>query len=154
MTPAKLLKLLPEHLESLIKGKLYLRVDLPADWKDKTGIYIFYENEKPIYVGRGRNLRNRIMQHSRPSVQDSPLAYKLTAEELNHTTSYVAGKGRASLKKHKKFASTFKNMKLRVSEMKVRAIVLNDDEKGILSHTFEAYVVCALKTKYNSFLTT
>ena len=31
------------------------------------GIYVFYESEKPLYVGRSDRMRSRILEHVRPS---------------------------------------------------------------------------------------
>lgn len=31
------------------------------------GIYVFYENECPIYVGRSNRIKERLQEHSRPS---------------------------------------------------------------------------------------
>ena len=31
------------------------------------GIYIFYESGKPLYVGRSDRMRERILEHGRPS---------------------------------------------------------------------------------------
>jgi hypothetical protein len=52
---------MPELLQTLKSGKLR-SPDNQGRLPDK-GCYVLYENGKPIYVGRSKNLRNRINQH-------------------------------------------------------------------------------------------
>jgi len=148
-----LIKKLPGLFKSLQSSDLYTRDALPVDWKGKVGVYVFYENGDPIYVGRGKDLRGRILQHGRQSVQDTPLAFHLTAKKLGYKTNYRKGKGRTKFKSQKNFKTTFATMKDRVAKMKVRGITIDNDPKGILNHLFEAYVAAKLDTPYNSFLT-
>ena len=45
----------------------------------QNGIYVFYENGRPIYVGRSNRLKDRIKEHGRPSSthNSAPFAFNL-----------------------------------------------------------------------------
>jgi len=55
-------------------------VDSPSKNRDalgalpKKGIYVFYENESPIYVGRSNRIKERLLEHSRPSSTSTSVA--------------------------------------------------------------------------------
>ena len=47
------------------------------------GIYVFYENGKPIYVGRTKRMKKRISEHGSPSpTKSATFAYLLAKKEL------------------------------------------------------------------------
>ena len=48
------------------------------------GVYAFYKYDKPIYVGRSNNMRNRIKGHSAPNA-GATCAFKLLRENDRHT---------------------------------------------------------------------
>ena len=45
------------------------------------GVYLFTEHGKDLYVGRGKNLKKRIPQHSPTRMTDAPFAFRLAREE-------------------------------------------------------------------------
>lgn len=57
------------------------RDDLPMTFQGKGGVYVFFDkNGAALYVGRGRNVRQRILQHSRTSTKDAPFAWLLARD--------------------------------------------------------------------------
>ncbi len=113
------------------------------------GIYVFYEDGKPIYVGRSRNLRQRILNHSRPSSphNSASFAFLLTREKtgcLRHKDSRF----RACLEKDPQFAKVFKEQKARISRMKIKAVEIEDPNTQAI---FEIYCSEKLRTPYNDF---
>lgn len=50
----------------------------------KQGIYVFYEERKPIYVGRSKRMRERIQEHGRPSSghNSAPFAFNLARDMM------------------------------------------------------------------------
>lgn len=139
-------------LEKLQEGPTYhgptLR-DLPAK-----GVYVFYENGKPMYVGRvGQNskqkIRDRIRQHTIPSSRhnQATFAFKLLQEHLGVPIGHEAERTREELAKGNEGA--FRRQKQRVRDMTVRAVEVTDSEVQAL---FEYYAIIALNsTRYNSF---
>ncbi len=49
----------------------------------QSGVYVFYEKGIPTYVGRSNRLRQRLLEHSRPSSvhNSSTFAFLLAVEE-------------------------------------------------------------------------
>jgi len=56
---------LPTLLTELLNSPLKTRDQ--ANMLPQRGIYVLYENEKPIYVGRSNRMRQRISEHGRSS---------------------------------------------------------------------------------------
>jgi hypothetical protein len=110
------------------------------------GIYVFYEADKPLYVGRTNKnrMRSRIMEHSAPySNQNSAtFAFRLAIEDIGDIKLSKIDS------KHEKFLAA----KERVSKMKIRCIEIDDP---IIQTIFEPYVAVKLETigKYNHFTT-
>ncbi|MDE2861301.1 MAG: GIY-YIG nuclease family protein [Chloroflexota bacterium] len=120
------------------------------------GIYVFYEDREPIYVGRvggtsKQNMRGRIRQHARPSSghNTATFAFRLLQDKLGVTTGHGAESNRAELANN--HPAEFKEMKERVRNMVVRAVEI---ENPVIQTLFEVYASLALKTtRYNSFET-
>ncbi len=72
---------LPQILEFLVHSPLkpwgYLGT-LP-----QKGIYVFYENDTPIYVGRTNRMRSRLKEHGSPSSghNKAPFAFNMAKNE-------------------------------------------------------------------------
>lgn len=118
------------------------------------GIYVFYDQGKPVYVGRvggtsKQNMRGRIRQHTMPSSShnQATFAFRLLQEELGVATGHGAELSRSELAE--KYEVEFKGMKERVRNMDVRAVEIED---SVIQTVFEVYASLALKTtRYNSF---
>ena len=118
------------------------------------GIYVFYEQGIPMYVGRvggtsKQNILGRIRQHTtlsgRPN--SATFAYKLLQESLGITSGHREELSRGEIAK--KYEREFTAMKERVRNMEVRAVEIND---SITQTVFEVYASMTLKTtRYNSF---
>lgn len=118
------------------------------------GIYVFYENRVPMYVGRvgstsKQTMRNRIRQHTIPSAEHNQavFAFRLLQERLDVTTGHGAELTRAELAE--KYEVEFKEMKERVRNMEVRAVEIQD---SVTQTVFEIYASLSLETtRYNNF---
>jgi len=139
---------LPVLMEQLRQKELKSRNDL-GNIPTK-GIYVFYENGNPIYVGRSKGIKERVQQHSRPSSghNTAPFAFNL-AKEAAERKGIDINKNRKQLEKNPHFSNLFGEAKERVSRMSVQIIEVNDPIPQTL---FEVYAAVALKTtKYNDF---
>ena len=114
------------------------------------GVYVFYENGRPMYVGRTykQSIRKRVRQHTIPSSghNQAAFAFQLLQEMLGVPTGHGAPFTRRELAENN--ASKFREQKQRVRDMEVRAVEITD---SVTQAVFEIYAALALKTPYNSF---
>jgi len=137
----------PELMQQLVVSPLRQRNslgDIP-----KKGIYVFYENEEPIYVGRSNRMKDRIQEHGRKSSyhNSATFAFILSKEKANEQGIDIK-KNRDALESDSTFSDIFIKQKERVSRMKVRVIEITDP---IIQTIFEVYVSMELNTEYNDF---
>lgn len=114
------------------------------------GIYVFYDDNIPIYVGRTNRMRARLKEHARPSSthNSAPFAFNLAKKEALKEGLEVR-KPRKELSKDVRFNDIFLGAKKRVSEMDIRVIEINDP---VLQTLFEVYASLELGTsEFNSF---
>ena len=118
------------------------------------GIYVFYEQGTPMYVGRvgstsKQKMRDRIRQHTIPSARHNQavFAFRLLQEKLGITTGHGAELSREKLAE--KYEREFKEMKERVRKMEVRVVEIKN---SVTQTVFEIYASLALDTtRYNNF---
>ncbi|MFH1632312.1 MAG: GIY-YIG nuclease family protein [bacterium] len=119
------------------------RKDLP----DAGGIYVLYENGKPIYVGRTRNFKRRLREHGSKSSghNSAPFAFNLAREKYTKEHKLP----RVELEKLPEFREEFEIAKERVRNMRYKIVTVEDP---IAQHMFEVYLSFELHTeKYNDF---
>jgi len=71
---------MPLYMEALVGSDFIERGDVST--VPKQGIYVFYENGKPIYVGRSNSMRQRLRDHCAQSSDhfSATFAYLLANE--------------------------------------------------------------------------
>lgn len=114
-------------------------------------IYLFSEGPRHLYVGRTKNLRQRLRQHSIPASQHNQavFAFRLARESTGSlVAAYTASGSRAALCAQDEFGSAFTLAKERVRNMDVRYVEEDDSLRQAL---LEIYVSIVLKTPYNDF---
>lgn len=144
----ELIDMLPFFMDKLVNTVLMPWIDLGE--LPKKGIYVFYENNQPIYVGRTNRMRDRIKQHGRPSSthNSAPFAFNL-AKRAALEKGINIDKPRNLLENDPNFMKLFLEAKNRVSRMSVRVIEIDNQ---ITQTIFEVYASIALRTtEYNSF---
>jgi hypothetical protein len=126
--------------------------ELPKD-TPTSGIYVFYEGDTALYVGRSNRLCARLQEHGRRSAghNTAPFAFRLAREATNQTeATYSAEGSRSDLENDPDFALAFKKAKERVRGMTVRFV---EEKNQLRQALLEIYVAVALDTKYNVFKT-
>jgi len=138
---------LPHLLEQLVSSPALDRSKsrrLP-----KRGVYVFYERREPVYVGRSNRMKERILEHGRPSSDRYSATFALRlAKDAAKQKGIDLSKTSAQLEKDPGFAGLFSQARKRVSEMRVRAVEIKDP---IVQTLFEVYAHMALRTEYNDF---
>lgn len=118
-------------------------------FSSKGGIYVFYENDRPIYVGRSDNLKRRVRIHRMSDHMGATLAFKLAREQANtEGLDHSMAKNRKAKIAIPEFNTMFLNAKQRITGMSVRFVEVED---SILQMMLEAYVHLELETPYNDF---
>lgn len=118
-----------------------------------SGIYLFSEGRKNLYVGRTKDIKARLGRHSLPGATEkmAAFAFQLAREATGKTKpTYAAKDSRADLMSQPKFKKAFDDAKARIREMDVRYVEEPDPARQCL---LEVYVAVALETPYNSFET-
>lgn len=152
---------MPEYLKGLKACKPFTPdklCNLRRDGKplkplpEAKGVYCFYEDDKPLYVGRTRNIRKRVLQHRRLSGRHNSAAFAFNIAkkefEKNHPCKDLS---RAELSKNPIFDDIFTEAKKRVRKMSVRFVKIKDP---IEQTVFEVYAHMELGTPFNDFRTT
>ena len=118
------------------------------------GVYVFYEDGKPMYVGRvGSNSKQtvcqRIRQHTIPSSghNQATFAFRLLQEDLGLPVGHESDMTRPELAE--KYEAQFSAQKQRVRNMEVRVVEVTD---SMVQAVFEIYAALTLgTTRYNRF---
>lgn len=128
----EILKTMPPLLKKLENSEL-LSQPLPTKNSEipVAGIYVFYENGKPKYVGRSNKhrLQQRIREHSHPKGRSS-----------SATWAYKLAKKRVA-KDDPSFADVFAMQRERIGQMQVKVVGIIDPKQ---QYFLEAYVAAAL----------
>lgn len=117
-----------------------------------SGVYLFTEQGRYLYVGRSNRLRKRYFLHCRPGSQQNQASfgYKIAREALSiGGASYAAGPlSRKGLAATDSFSAEFLRAKARIRDMDYRFIEETDQARQSL---LEAYCAIVLDTPYNDF---
>jgi hypothetical protein len=120
-----------------------------------SGVYLFSEAGRSLYVGRTRDVRKRYAQHTRRSSghNSAPFAFKLA----RHATGFIksdykpAETSRAGLLLNGEFARAFAVSVDRVRRMEFRFVQEAEPTRQCL---LEVYVSVVCGSPYNDFNTT
>lgn len=120
----------------------------------RSGVYLFTECGRHLYVGRSNVLRSRYGRHCWPSAthRQAAFAFQLAREATGKIkASYRTGDGsRAGLMLDSIFAEAFARAKERIRQMNYRYVEEDDQNKQAL---LEIYCAIVLGTPYNDFST-
>lgn len=148
---AQLVETLAPKLESLLAMAPQQYGKLPRDMP-VSGVYLFTENGKPMYVGRSNVMRKRYGRHCRPGAtyKQAAFAFQLARKETGREkASYKTGKdSRAGLMTDSDFVKAFEAAKKRIRAMEYRYVEEADQNRQAL---LEIYCAVVLSTPYNDF---
>jgi len=116
----------------------------------KRGVYIFYEDEVPMYVGRSNRLGKRLLEHGRPSSRhnSATFAFHLALAAAAEGETTLPKTTRTDIETYPPFRNLYDQAKDRVAAMKIRVIEIRDPIEQTI---FEVYAALALGSIYNDF---
>lgn len=115
------------------------------------GVYSLSEADRPLYVGRTRNLPNRLSAHRSSTVKRATLAVKMARLHSDLPANYKRSRSAVHLHKHdRRFRAEFDKARERISALEVHYVREDDDVQQAL---LEIYAAIRLGTPYNSFRT-
>lgn len=140
---------LPQLLEQLAASPSLTHDDLQH--VPKQGIYVFYENERPIYVGRSNSMRQRLRNHCAKNAGHMSATFAfLLAREAAAAQGLELPKTRSACEQDARFQLLYSENKRRVGRMRIKVVEIPDQVEQTL---FEVYAALALKTPYNDWHT-
>lgn len=143
----KHVELLHGKFEALLRMHPVTVGVLPRD-VPTSGIYLFSEGPRHLYVGRSKRIRDRLRYHC-GTAPDASLAFKLAREETgNARASYSPAGSRKALLLESTFQDAYRAAKERIRRMDLRYVSEPDANRQAL---LEIYVTIALATPYNDF---
>lgn len=116
-----------------------------------SGIYVFSECDRHLYVGRSRNLRRRFGRHCLPGSthRAAAFAFRLAREMTGQIApSYRSEGSRAELAVDPAFRRAFEEAKERIRAMHVRFV---SEPEPIRQALLEIYAAVVLETPSNGF---
>lgn len=117
----------------------------------RSGVYLFSEGDRPLYVGRTRNLRGRLGRHCLPGATHrmASFAFRIARESTGRTVPTYTQKGsRGDLMKDPAFLEAFAAAKARIRAMDIRFV---EEADPVRQTILEVYAAVALGTPYNDF---
>lgn len=108
------------------------------------GFGVFYEDGKPVYVGRSERLKSRLKEHSQQSSghMSATYAFNIAKKEAKESGIDIRRR-RIDLERDPEFARIYKEAKERISKMQIRVIGIEDPIEQTL---FEVYAHLELGT--------
>ncbi len=138
------------RFEALLQCPPFSFVDLPRQMP-KSGIYLFSEAGRDLYVGRTNNIRARLQQHCRAgsSHNSAPFAFRLAREARNVVRATYKPEGsRGNLLQDPHFLLAFTEAKARLRAMHIRVV---EEGNPLRQALLEMYVAVSLEAPYNDF---
>ena len=141
---------MPLRLQSLKKQPPIAIDDIGITQVPQKGVYVFFEGDRPIYVGRSDRLKKRLKEHSqRSSVHNSAtLAFKIAKQNTSTLHKKEKKQTNEQLMKNRDFVGEFEAAKDRIARAEIRFIEIEDQIEQAI---FEIYASLALDTELNDF---
>ena len=119
---------MPEYLRTLKSREFVPDIDgnLPLGLPNAPGIYCFYEDGEPQYVGRSRNIRKRVRQHRRRGGRHNAAQFAFNIAKKKFGLDKAGNMERKELENHPEFKTLFADAKKRVRKMSVRFVEIHD----------------------------
>jgi len=116
------------------------------------GVYVFYENDIAMYVGRSNRLKERLREHSQSRQHYSAtLAIKIAKRNMPTLQNEERKPTVKQLMDNEDFKKEFEYARDKIAKMKIRCVKIEDQIEQAM---FEIYAHLELDTEFNDFKTT
>lgn len=143
---------MPELLRKLTEQPMMCRDDIGIMPLPQMGVYAYFEDKVPIYVGRSNNLKRRLKEHCSNSADryTATFAFRIAINDYEKQYGENWKKiSRQELESSSNFKPLFEKTRSRVSKMGIKVVEIEDQ---IVQTIFEVYAAMKLNTlEYNSF---
>lgn len=139
--------------ELLLQQPIYSAKDIKNEDKDKkiSGVYLFSEGNRHLYVERSRNIRRRYSGHTYKNPSSASFAVLLARQKTGKKASYDSGSDSLkNLMQNRTFKKAFDKGRERIKKMDFRYIKEQNANRQAL---LEIYCAVVLETRYNKFRT-
>ena len=147
-----LVAVLHDRLEVLVAAERFTFASRPRGLTGKKAVYLFCDGDAPFYIGRTKNLGQRLGQHCNDGSQpnQSSVAFKLACRDIQIVRQkYVRGEGwKPLMAKHPQLDPVFKAWKARMRGMWIRYV---EEPDAVTQALLEIYCAVALNTPHNDF---
>jgi len=122
---------------------------LGPSYPQSPAIYVFFEDKKPIHVGRTNKLRQRILGHRGQSHYSATFAFKESRRLTDNLKASYKRKGsRAALMEDQLFRNEFNKQRERLRKFGIKFLVVEDP---IDQYLLELYAALEYKTSLTEF---
>lgn len=146
------------HIETLVPSMERLLSSAPLRYSDlakmslpQSGVYLFTEAGRHLYVGRSNSIKKRLQNHCRPSSGENKAAFAflLTRDHTNNLkASYRSEGSRKHLMTIPEFRDSFASQKARLLIMDIRVV---EESNPYRQAMLEMYAAVVLGTPFNRF---
>ena len=134
------------RLQSLLEQPPISIDDIGITQVPQKGVYVFFEGNKPIYVGRSNRLKKRIKEHISSDHYSATLALKIAKQNTSSLQKKEGKLTNKQLMKDGDFVKEFEAAKNRIARTKIRFIKIEDQAEQAM---FEIYAAFVLDTELN-----
>ena len=131
--------------DRLVRAPAVCVREVPRD-APKKAVYVFYDGEQPLYVGRTNRLPSRMADHVSPHHGKAAFAFRLARDEFEQANK-SARTARKKLASDADFRHMFKAKCGWVGALTVRYV---EEPDPIRQTLLEVYAAMMLKTEHNS----
>jgi len=143
----KIVKDVKKECSLLLKSPKYRMDKLPKEMP-LAGIYIFYENDTALYVGRTNKMKNRLKYYTNNSHNQATFAFRIAGEKTGKKATYRKEGSRKNLLEDDVFKDEFDNARDRIRKMDVQFIEEADPNRQAV---LEICTTLRVKAIYNDF---
>ena len=142
---------MPLRLQELLERPLVTIDDIGITEVPQKGVYVLFEDNEPVYVGRSNRLKERLKEHSRGgSEYSATLAFRIAKQNYSDFQKIELKQTSKQLMMNVDFVKEFEKAKDRIAKMRIRFIRVEDQIEQAM---FEIYAHMTLGTKFNDFNT-
>jgi predicted GIY-YIG superfamily endonuclease len=143
---------MPLLLQSLLRQPPIIIDEIGITPVPQMGVYVLFEGDNPIYVGRSNRMKQRLKEHSQRSSDhwSATLAMRIAKQEYFSAQKEGRRRTNEQLMRNSVFREKFEAAKSRIAKTRIRFIEIEDQVEQTI---FEIYAALVLDTELKDFST-